>query len=124
MSAVPENAGTLADDLRAIAANAQLVPYRSAAQIALLTAANRLDATAKEAHHAVRFDFRIGDRVTIVGSSIEADVVSLLKDREGESYSIAYWYGGSRTTVWVAAREIALIENLMAQVLAQTKLLK
>lgn len=56
----------------------------------------------------IHFEFDIGDRVVIRGSSIEADVIGLMKDRDAEMYEIAWWYSGSRSTAWVFSREIAV----------------
>ena len=55
-----------------------------------------------------RFEFDIGDRVLIRGSSIEADVTGLLKDHDGEQYNICWWYNGNLYTAWVFSREILL----------------
>lgn len=54
----------------------------------------------------VHFEFEIGQRVVIRGSSIEADVTALLKDHDGEQYNICWWYNGARYTGWVFSREI------------------
>jgi hypothetical protein len=54
-------------------------------------------------HH---FEFDIGDRVVIRGSSIEADVVGLMKDATGEQYCLVWWYNGTRCSAWVFGREI------------------
>ena len=56
-------------------------------------------------HH---FEFDIGDRVIIRGSSMEADVTALIKDQDGEQYRIAWWYSGARHDAWVFSREIVL----------------
>lgn len=54
----------------------------------------------------VHFEFEVGQRVVVRGSSIEADVTALIKDHDGEQYRIAYWYNGTRFDVWVFSREI------------------
>lgn len=56
--------------------------------------------------NAVHFEFEIGQRVLIRGSSIEADVIALIKDHDGEQYKICWWYNGNRYEVWVFSREI------------------
>jgi hypothetical protein len=56
--------------------------------------------------NAVHFEFELGQRVVIRGSSIEADVVALIKDQDAEQYRIVYWYNGTRFDVWVFSREI------------------
>jgi hypothetical protein len=54
----------------------------------------------------VHFEFEIGQRVMVRGSSIEADVTALLKDHDAEQYNICWWYNGTRYTSWVFSREI------------------
>ena len=54
----------------------------------------------------VHFEFEIGQRVIIRGSSIEADVIALLKDHDGEQYHICWWYSGVRNAAYVFSREI------------------
>lgn len=75
MSAVPENAGTLADDLRAIAANAQLVPYRSAAQIALLTAADALEIALRDVARYRYLRSTVFTRDVAVAGDFTGDVI-------------------------------------------------
>lgn len=56
----------------------------------------------------VEFDFGIGDRVVIRGSSIEADVIALMRSADANQYLISWWGNGTRFTSWVFAREIRI----------------
>ena len=57
---------------------------------------------------SVEFDYALGNRVVVRGSSIEADVISLIKGWNGEMYEICWWYNGTRYNTYVFSREIAL----------------
>lgn len=65
------------------------------------------DEPARTDARTVRFDFEIGQRVVIRGSSIEADIIGMLVGNDdGKQYQVVYWYSGARLVTWVFAREI------------------
>ena len=56
---------------------------------------------------AVQFAFELGQRVTIRGPGIEADVVAQINTQRGESYEIVFWTNqGQRIVTIVFAREL------------------
>lgn len=55
----------------------------------------------------MQFAFELGQRVTIRGTGINADVVALIANQRGEMYEIVFWTNqGQRVTTVVFAREL------------------
>jgi hypothetical protein len=56
---------------------------------------------------AVQFTFDLGQRVTIRGTGIEADVVAQIANERGEMYEIIFWTSqGQRISSAVFTREL------------------
>lgn len=61
----------------------------------------------RPASKAVLFEFDLGQRVTIRGTGIEADVVAQINNQRGEMYEIVFWTNqGQRVGTAVFAREL------------------
>ncbi len=59
------------------------------------------------APRAVSFTFELGQRVTIRGPNIEADVVAQINTQRGEMYEVVFWTNpGQRCIVTVFEREL------------------
>jgi hypothetical protein len=61
----------------------------------------------RQASEPVQFAFELGQRVTIRGTGIEADVVAQIMSQKGEAYEIVFWTNqGQRVVTMVFAREL------------------
>lgn len=50
--------------------------------------------------------YELGQTVRIRALDLDAQVLAVMKDMEGTTYRIAWWYNGQRYNAWVHPQEI------------------